>query len=187
MATVIRLQRHGRKGYPVYKIVVTDKRAPRDGRFVEILGTYNPNTHPATIDLKFDRALYWVNVGATPSDTVRSILSREGVMMMKHLQGGVQKGVFSEEEAQKRFEAWKQGKNSEVAQIKTKDEAAKREAAKKALEAEREVNKAREAALAEKKAEEEKAKAEAEAAAKAEAEVATEAETPAEEAPATEE
>ena len=140
-----------------------------------------------TIDLKFDRALYWVNVGATPSDTARSILSREGVMMMKHLQGGVKKGVFSEEEAQKRFEAWKQGKNSEVAQIKSKDEAAKREAAKKALEAEREVNKAREAALAEKKAEEEKAKAEAEAAAKAEAEAATEAEAPAEEAPATEE
>ena len=183
MATVIRLQRHGRKGSPFYKIVVTDRRAPRDGRFVEIIGTYNPNTNPSTIDLKFDRALYWVNTGAEPSDTARSILSREGVMMMKHLQGGVRKGAFSEEEAQKRFEAWKQNKNSEVASAKSKQEATLRDAAKKALEAEREVNKAREAALAEKRAEEAKAKAEAEAAAKAEAE----GEASTEEAAATEE
>ncbi|MDO5016869.1 MAG: 30S ribosomal protein S16 [Porphyromonas sp.] len=183
MATVIRLQRHGRKGYPIYKIVATDRRAPRDGRFIEILGTYNPNTHPATIDLKFDRALDWLNKGAQPSDTARSILSREGVMMMKHLQGGVKKGAFSEEEALKKFEAWKQNKNSETDKIKSKDEAEKREAAKKALEAEREVNKAREAAIAEKLAAEEKAKAEAEAAAKAEAE-ATETEGQEADAPA---
>lgn len=181
MATVIRLQRHGRRGYPIYKIVVTDRRAPRDGRFVEILGTYNPNTHPATIELKFDRALHWLNVGAETSDTARSILSREGVLMMKHLMGGVKKGAFSEEEAQKRFEAWKQGKTSAVAQIRSMEEAAKREAAKKALEAEREVNKAREAAIEEKRAEEAKAKAEAEAAA-----VATE-EAQAEETTTTEE
>lgn len=165
------MQRHGRKGYPVYKIVVTDRRAPRDGRFVEILGTYNPNTHPATIDLKFERALHWITVGAQPSDTARSILSREGVLMMKHLQGGVKKGAFSEEEATKRFEAWKQNKNAETTQIKSKDDAARREAAKKALEAEREVNKAREAALAEKAAE---AKAAAEAAKAAEEAPATE-------------
>ncbi len=168
MATVIRLQRHGRKGSPFYKIVVTDRRAPRDGRFVEILGTYNPNTNPATIDLKFDRALNWVNNGAQPSDTARSILSREGVMMMKHLQGGVKKGAFSQEEAEKRFEAWKQKKNNETAQVKSKQDAAKRDAVKKALDAEREVNKAREAAIAEKRAEEAKAKAEAEAQANAE-------------------
>ncbi|MDD7438769.1 MAG: 30S ribosomal protein S16 [Bacteroidales bacterium] len=162
MATVIRLQRHGRKNYPVYRIVVTDRRAPRDGRFVEILGTYNPNTNPATIDLKFDRALHWLNVGAQTSDTARSILSREGVLMMKHLEGGVKKGAFSEEEAKKRFEAWKQNKNAAVDQVKSKNEAEKREAAKKALEAEREVNKAREAALAEAKAAAEAEKAEAE-------------------------
>lgn len=174
MATVIRLQRHGRRNYPVYKIVVADRRAPRDGRFVEILGTYNPNTHPATIDLKFDRALYWMNVGAETSDTARTILSREGVMMMKHLEGGVKKGAFSEEEAKKRFEAWKQNKNAATSDVKSKTEAAKREAAKQALEAEREVNKARLAALAEKEAE-------AKAAAEAEKAAAAEAETPAEE------
>lgn len=176
MATVIRLQRHGRKGYPFYKIVVTDRRAPRDGRFVEAIGTYNPNTHPATIDLKFDRALYWVNVGAQPSDTVRSILSKEGVMMMKHLQEGVRKGAFGEEEAQARFEKWLQDKKAATDAVKNKAEAARREEAKKALEAEREANKAKAAELAEKRAEEAKAKAEAEAAAKAEAEESTEAE-----------
>ncbi|WP_018357830.1 30S ribosomal protein S16 [Porphyromonas levii] len=174
MATVIRLQRHGRKNYPVYRVVVTDRRAPRDGRFVEILGTYNPNTNPATIDLKFDRALYWLNVGAQTSDTARAILSREGVLMMKHLEGGVKKGAFSEEEVKKRFEAWKQNKNAATDQVKSKNEAAKLEAAKKALEAEREVNKARQAALAEKEAE-------AKAAAEAAAAEAAEAETPAEE------
>ena len=89
MATKIRLQRHGRKGYAFYSIVIADVRAPRDGKFTEKIGTYNPNTNPATVDLKFDRALYWVEVGAQPTDTVRNILSREGVYMMKHLRGGV--------------------------------------------------------------------------------------------------
>lgn len=168
MATVIRLQRHGRKNYPFYKIVVTDRRAPRDGRYVEAIGTYNPNTNPSTIDLNFDRALYWVNVGAEPSDTVRSILSREGVMMMKHLQGGVRKGAFTEEEAQRRFESWLKDKHADVAEARSKEEAKKRDEAKKALEAEREVNKAKAEALQEKRAAEAKAKAEAEAAAAAE-------------------
>ncbi|MDY3102660.1 MAG: 30S ribosomal protein S16, partial [Porphyromonas sp.] len=98
MATKIRLQRHGHKGHAFYKIVVADSRAPRDGRFIERIGSYNPNTNPATISLDFERALYWVNVGAQPTDTVRSILSKEGVLLMKHLQGGVKKGAFSEEE-----------------------------------------------------------------------------------------
>ena len=89
MATKIRLQRHGRKSYAFYPIVVADSRAPRDGRFIERIGSYNPNTNPATISLDFDRALYWVEVGAIPTDTVRSILSKEGVMLMKHLRGGV--------------------------------------------------------------------------------------------------
>ena len=85
MATKIRLQRHGRKDYAFYSIVIADARAPRDGRFTEKLGTYNPNTNPATVDLNFERALYWVECGAQPTDTVRNILSREGVMLMKHL------------------------------------------------------------------------------------------------------
>ena len=85
MATKIRLQRNGRKGYAFYSIVVADVRAPRDGRFTEKIGTYNPNTNPATVDLKFDRALYWIETGAQPTDTVRNILSNEGVMLMVEL------------------------------------------------------------------------------------------------------
>lgn len=181
MATVIRLQRHGRKNYPVYKIVVADSRAPRDGRFIEKLGTYNPNVNPAAVELVFDRALYWINVGAQPSDTVRSLLSREGVMMMKHLQGGVKKGAFSEEEAQARFDRWMQEKKAGVEAVRAKDETNKVETAKKALEAEREKNKQRAEALAAKKAEEEAAKRAAEAEAAKEAEASAEAEVPASE------
>lgn len=167
MATVIRLQRHGRKNYPIYKIVVTDSRAPRDGRFIEKLGTYNPNVNPSAIELNFDRALYWINVGAQPSDTARSILSREGVMMMKHLQGGVKKGAFSEEEAKSRFEKWQSEKKADVEAVRTKTENSKVEAARKALEQEREKNKQRAEALSAKKAEEEAAKRAAEAEAQA--------------------
>ena len=95
MATKIRLQRHGRKGYAYYPIVVADSRAPRDGRFIERIGSYNPNTNPATISLDFDRALYWVETGAEPTDTVRSILSKEGVMMMKLSQRRCEEGARS--------------------------------------------------------------------------------------------
>lgn len=174
MATRIRLQRHGRKGYPFYKIVVADSRAPRDGKFIERLGSYNPNTNPATIDLNFERALYWLGVGAQPSHTARNILSREGVMLMHHLNGGVKKGAFSEEEAQRRFDAWMEQKKKGIDQ-RTQQEADKKKAEeKKRLEAEKEVNKAKAEALAEKRAAEEKAKKEAEEAAKAEEEGATE-------------
>lgn len=110
MATRIRLQRHGRKGYAFYSIVIADVRAPRDGKYTEKIGTYNPNTNPATIDLNFERALHWVECGAQPTDTVRNILSSEGVMLMKHLNGGVRKGAFDEAAAQAKFEAWKQEK-----------------------------------------------------------------------------
>jgi len=110
MATKIRLQRHGRKNYAFYPIVIADSRAPRDGRFIERIGSYNPNTNPATITLNFERALYWVNCGAEPTETVRTILSEEGVLLMKHLQGGVKKGAFDEAEAQRRFDAWKANK-----------------------------------------------------------------------------
>ncbi|MDE6669699.1 MAG: 30S ribosomal protein S16, partial [Muribaculaceae bacterium] len=167
----IRLQRHGRKGYAYYPIVVADSRAPRDGRFIERIGSYNPNTNPATISLDFDRALYWVEVGAQPTDTVRSILSKEGVMLMKHLRGGVKKGAFTQEDAQRRFNAWKDGRAKAANAFEAK-KAADQAADKKArLEAEAEKNRIKGESVAKKKAE--KLAAE-EAAAKAalEAEVA---------------
>ena len=171
MATKIRLQRHGRKAYPFYKIVVADSRAPRDGKFIEKLGTYNPNTEPATVDLDFERALHWLSVGAQPSDTARSILSHEGVLLE-----GVKKGAFDEAAAEKKFEAWKAQKAGELGTLK--DALAKKKAseAKAALEAEQAANKAKAAVVAAKK--------------QAESEVKAAAEAPAEEAqdtPATEE
>jgi small subunit ribosomal protein S16 len=190
MATKIRLQRHGRKGYAFYHIVIADSRAPRDGKFIERIGSYNPNTDPATIDLKFDRALYWVNVGAQPTDTVRTILSREGVLLKKHLLGGVTKGAFSEAEAESKFDAWKNAKQTVVNDKISKQAEAKRAEKKAALDAEKAINKAKAEALAAKKAEAAAAKrAEAEAAAKAEAEALAEFAPPAaaEEAPAAEE
>ena len=184
MATKIRLQRHGRKSYAFYPIVIADSRAPRDGKFIERIGSYNPNTNPATICLNFVRALYWVNNGAIPTDTVRTILSREGVMLMKHLQGGVKKGAFTEEEAQKRFEAWKKEKDAKVEALKAGLVDAKKAAAKARLEEEKKINEEKAKALAEKKAAEEAAKA-AEEAAKA-AEAAEAAAAAAAEAPAAE-
>ncbi len=150
MATKIRLQRFGRKGHAFYQVVVADSRAPRDGKFIERIGSYNPNTNPATIDLNFERALYWLQVGAQPTDTTRSILSKEGVLLKKHLLGGVAKGAFTAEEADSRFEKWVNTKLSSVQTVKTKlSEAAKIEAAKR-LEAEKEINKAKAEALAQK-------------------------------------
>ena len=189
MPTKIRLQRHGRKGYAYYHIVIADSRAPRDGRFIERIGSYNPNTNPATIDLKFDRALYWVQTGAQPTDTVRNILSDEGVMMKKHLLGGVRKGAFNEAEAEKRFEAWKAEKDSKVNKTKEQLAAEKRAAAKERLAAEEAANKAKAAEVAKKKAEEAAAAREEEATEEAPAEevVATEEPVAEEAAPATEE
>lgn len=152
MAVKMRLQRHGRKGYAYYHIVIADSRAPRDGKFIERIGSYNPNTNPATVDLKFDRALYWVNVGAQPTDTTRNILSDEGVLMMKHLQGGVKKGAFDEAEAQKRFDAWKTSKEGAVSKTKAQLDAEKQAKAKERAKAEADVLKARTAELAKKKA-----------------------------------
>ena len=171
MATKIRLQRGGRKSYAFYRIVIADSRAPRDGRFTEKIGTYNPNTNPATVDVDFDRALYWVEVGAQPTDTVRNILKSEGVYLMKHLRGGVKKGAFDEAAAQAKFEAWKADKQKTNDAIRQKEEQSKKDAAAKELDAEKKVNEAIAKKVAEKKA--------AQAAAKAEAEAATE-ETPAE-------
>lgn len=167
MATKIRLQRHGRKNYAFYPIVIADSRAPRDGRFIERIGSYNPNTNPATVTLNFERALYWVNVGAQPTDTVRNILSNEGVLLMKHLQGGVKKGAFDEAEAQRRFDAWKAQKEQNNAKIVAGMADKKAADAKARLEAEQAKNQAKAEAVAKKKAELAAAAAEAEAAAAA--------------------
>lgn len=152
MATKIRLQRNGRKGYAFYSIVVADVRAPRDGRFTEKIGTYNPNTNPATVDLKFDRALYWIETGAQPTDTVRNILSNEGVMLMKHLKGGVKKGAFDEATAQAKFEEWKKNRDSKLSALKNSNEASKQAALKERLENEKKVNEQIAKKVAEKKA-----------------------------------
>jgi small subunit ribosomal protein S16 len=175
MPAKIRLQRHGRKGYAYYHIVIADSRAPRDGKFIERIGSYNPNTNPATIDLKFERALYWLTTGAQPTDTTRNILSAEGVLMKKHLLEGVQKGAFDAAEAEKRFEAWKLSKDSKVSKTKEQLAAEKAANAKARLAAETDVNKAKAAELAKKKSDAIAAAAEAEAAANAPAEVAAEA------------
>jgi small subunit ribosomal protein S16 len=148
MATKIRLQRFGKKGKPVYHIVAADSRAKRDGRFIEKLGTYNPNTAPATIDLKHDRALYWVQVGAVPTDTTRAILSYTGVMMKKHLLDGVKKGAHTEEQALAKYEAWLEGKAKQISEASSAIAKTKADAAAKALAAEKEVRAAREAAIA---------------------------------------
>ena len=137
MATKIRLQRGGRKGYAFYSIVIADARAPRDGKFTEKIGTYNPNTNPATVDLNFERALYWVETGAQPTDTARNILSGEGVYLMKHLRVGVKKGAFDDATAQKKFDAWKADKTKGAESIREKDAKMKKEAAAKELEAEK--------------------------------------------------
>lgn len=178
MPAKIRLQRHGRKRAAFYHIVVADARAKRDGRLIERIGSYNPNTNPATIDLNVDKAVAWLENGAQPTDTARAILSYKGALMKKHLNGGVRKGAFDQAEADKRFEAWLAEKEGKVeANVKGLSDA-KAKAAADALAAERKVNEERLAKLAE-----------AEAAAKAEEEAANAEETAeeaTEEAPAAE-
>ena len=169
MATRIRLQRGGRKNYAFYSIVIADVRAPRDGKFTEKIGTYNPNTNPATVDLNFERALYWVECGAQPSDTVRNILSNEGVYLMKHLRGGVKKGAFDEATAQKKFDAWKADKTKGQDAVRAKEIEAKKAAYEKELEAEKKVNETIAKKVADKKAAEAAAATEEAAEAPAEA------------------
>ena len=175
MAVKIRLQRHGKKNFAFFHIVVADSRSPRDGRFIEQLGSYNPNTNPATIVLNSEKALAWLNVGAQPSLVCRRILSYEGVLLRKHLQGGVAKGALTQEQADAKWNAWKAQRDAKVsAKVDglAKDAEAK---AKAAAAEERKVNAARAEELAKKAAK----LAEEQAAAKAEAE----AEAAAEEAP----
>lgn len=168
MSVKIRLQRHGKKGKPFYHIVVADARARRDGRFIEKLGTYNPITNPATIELNVDSAVKWLNNGAQPTDTAKAILSYKGALYKKHLQGGVAKGAFSAEEAEKRFNAWLEEKEAKIQSKKDGLAKSKQDAKKVALEAEQKVNEARI-----------NAKKEAEAAAVAEASEKSVEETPA--------
>ncbi|WP_109302435.1 30S ribosomal protein S16 [Aquimarina sp. AU474] len=154
MPVKIRLQRHGKKGKPFYWIVAADARSKRDGRFLEKLGTYNPNVNPAGIDLNVDNAVKWLQNGAQPTDTARAILSYKGVMLKNHLAGGVRKGALTEEQAEEKFQAWVSEKEGSV--DAKKDALAKADAAEKAkaLAAEKEVNAKREAEAAQANAEE---------------------------------
>jgi len=152
MPVKIRLQRHGRKGYAYYHVVIADSKAPRDGRFIERLGSYNPNTDPATVQINFDRALYWVQTGAQPTDTVRNLLSTEGVYMKKHLLGGIAKGAFDEAEAERRFDAWKSAKEAAVEKVKQNIDTIAAADLKKRIDAEKATNKEKEEVIAKKKA-----------------------------------
>ena len=153
MAVKIRLARHGRKASPFYHIVAADSRAPRDGKFIEKIGTYKPTANPAVVELKFDRALYWLNVGAQPTDTTRSILRNEGVLFMKHLQGGVKKGAFDQATLEKKFQAFLEDKRKKEEAVISKLSSEKQAAIKKRVAAETEVSKKREEAIAQKLAE----------------------------------
>lgn len=153
MPVKIRLTRRGRKKAPFYHIVVADSRAPRDGRFIESIGKYNPITNPATIELDFDKALDWLQKGAQPTDTCRAILSYRGVMMKKHLLEGVKKGALTEEQAEEKFQSWLKEKE---AKIQAKVDSLKKgedDEAKKRLDAETKVKEARAEELAKRNAE----------------------------------
>ncbi|MBE0655753.1 MAG: 30S ribosomal protein S16 [Bacteroidales bacterium] len=150
MPVKIRLSRHGRKRKPLYHIVVADSRAPRDGRFIDNLGSYNPNTNPATIELDFDKAFDWVQKGAQPTDTCRAILSYKGVLMKKHLVEGAKKGAFSEEDAEKKFQDWMKQKELKIQSKIDSLTRKKTETQKEKLAREAEVNEARAAEIAKK-------------------------------------
>ena len=166
MSVKIRLQRHGKKGKPLYWIVAADARAKRDGRYLQKLGTYNPNTNPATITLNIDDSVKWLQYGAQPTDTARNILSYKGVLLKNHLKNGVIKGALTEEQAEEKFQVWLNEKSSSIDNKKSSLEKEAELNKKKALELEKEVSAKRKA--------------------KAEEALAAE-EVPAEEAPAAEE
>lgn len=154
MPTKIRLQRKGKKGRPFYHVVIADGRAPRDGKFIERIGIYNPVSRPAEIDIDFDRAIYWLQTGAQPTDTVRALLSSKGILYKHHLLIGVRKGAMTPEMAEAKFQAWMQEKQEKfVAKIK-EVELSKKESRKKRMEAELKVNEARAKELAAKRARE---------------------------------
>jgi small subunit ribosomal protein S16 len=182
MATKIRLLRRGRKKYARYDVVVADTRAPRDGKFIEKIGLFNPNAHPAVLDINTDRAFYWIMKGAQPTDTARNLLAGEGLMLKKHLQIGVNKGAITQDQADKKFSEWKDEKENKNQKSATTLQEKKSAEAKARLAAETKVNEARKAAIAakQKPAEEPKAEVEAESTPAVEAPVAeAPAETPA--------
>jgi len=148
MPVKIRLQRHGKKGKPFYWIVAADSRAKRDGKFLEKLGIYNPNTNPATIEVKVENSVEWLNNGAQPTDTARAILSYKGVLLKHHLMGGVRKGALTEEQADEKFNAWIAEKEKAVASKVSGLDKAKADAKAKALAAEKEINEKRAAEAA---------------------------------------
>ena len=182
MPVRIRLQRRGKKGQAFYHVVIADGRAPRDGRFIEKIGTYNPLTHPATINLNFDRAYHWVTCGAQPSDTAHMILKREGIYLKKHLMGGVQKGALTEQQAEEKLTAWKEEKSRKLSETKLEVINSKKSMMKKRLEAETKVKETREAIVNEKR----QAVLAAEAAKRAEQQATAEAAAKAAEAETTE-
>ena len=147
MATRIRLQRHGKKGKPFYHMVIADSRAKRDGKFIEKIGTYNPNTNPATINVDFDRAMYWVGVGAELSDTARAILHYKGVMYKSHLLKGVTKGALTAEQAETKFNEWAAAKEAKIQAKRDNLSKAQEDALAKRLAAEAEVNSSRAKAI----------------------------------------
>ncbi|MBK7128929.1 MAG: 30S ribosomal protein S16 [Crocinitomicaceae bacterium] len=148
MATKIRLQRHGKKASAFYHIVIADSRSPRDGKFIEKIGTYNPNTNPATIDLQFERALHWLTTGAEMTNTMRAILSYKGVLYRNHLNKGVTKGALTQEAADKKFEAWVNDKTSKITGKSENLAAAKKSAYEKMIADEQEKNAAKAAKIA---------------------------------------
>ena len=157
MAVKIRLQRHGKKNFAFFHIVVADSRSPRDGRYIEQLGSYNPNTNPATIILNEERALAWLKVGAQPTPTTRRILSYTGVLLRNHLDGGIAKGALTQEQADQKYAAWKSQRDAKIEAKKQGLTKAAADKAKAAAEAEAKVNKARAEAIAARKAEAEEA------------------------------
>ena len=151
MPAKIRLQRQGRKFQAIYSIVVADSRAPRDGKFIESLGQYNPNSNPATIVLDFNKALEWLQKGAQPTDTCRAILSYKGVLYKKHLLDGVKKGAFDEAEAEKRFQAWMTEKEQKVQAKKDQIKSTKDSLDKTRMEEETKIKEARTVEIAKKR------------------------------------
>ncbi|AWL78423.1 30S ribosomal protein S16 [Capnocytophaga canimorsus] len=149
MPVKIRLQRHGKKGKPFYWVVAADSRAKRDGKFLEKLGTYNPNTNPAQIDLNVDASVKWLQNGAQPSETARRILSYKGVLLKHHLLGGVAKGALTLEQVEAKFNAWLEEKTGKISSKQEELAKVKTEAKAKALAAEKEANEKRKNAAAE--------------------------------------
>lgn len=152
MSVKIRLQRHGRKKSAFFHIVVADSRAPRNGKFIEKLGSYNPNTNPATIDLNFESTLDWVQKGAVPTDTCRAILSYKGVMMKHHLLNGVSKGALTAEQAEEKFTAWLGQKSEKISNKENSLVEAKQTKRLADLEREAKISQERAAKIAERNA-----------------------------------